>query len=105
MPQSLHVEHALLDGFEELLRLRERQAQMLDALGVLLHGDDIGDGFFMAIIAAHDQLQFDAHGECSSGSGSGCMMEVILLEFVAYPKLLHALVANRTREIRPYGMR
>jgi hypothetical protein len=30
--------------------------------GVLLEGDDIGDGGFMAIIITHDELQFDAHG-------------------------------------------
>jgi hypothetical protein len=29
---------------------------MLDASVVFLQGDDIGDGFFMAIIAAHDEL-------------------------------------------------
>jgi hypothetical protein len=34
---------------------------MLDALGVLLQGDDVGNGFFMAIIAAHDELEFHMH--------------------------------------------
>ena len=43
------------------------QAQMLDALGVLLQGDDVGDGVFMTIIAAQDELEFDAHGKVSSG--------------------------------------
>jgi hypothetical protein len=50
------LEHTLLDGFEELLRLRKRQAQRLDASVVFLQGDDSGDGFFMAIITAHDGL-------------------------------------------------
>jgi hypothetical protein len=44
---------------------------MLKACGILLQGDEVYHRFFMAIIAAHDQLQFDAHGECSSGSDGG----------------------------------
>ena len=87
----LVLQHALLDSVEELLGFLERQAEMLNACGVLLQGDDVCHRFFMAIIAAHDQLQFDAHGEGSSGSGGGGMMQVILPEFVAYPQHLHAL--------------
>ena len=34
----------------------------------LLQGDDIGDGFFLTIIVAHDELQFDTHGRASPGS-------------------------------------
>ena len=43
---------------QELFRLRERQAQMLDALLVFLQGDDIGDGCFLAIILRTGQLEF-----------------------------------------------
>src|SRR6266478_1157234 len=64
---NLLLQHAVLDGVEELLRLRERQTQMLKASRVFLQGDDIGDGFFLAIIITNNKLQFDAHGECSSG--------------------------------------
>jgi hypothetical protein len=85
------LEHAVLDGGEELLRLYERQAQMLNACGVLLQGDEVGYRFFTAIIAAQDQLQFDVHGECSSGLSGGGMMQAILPEFVNYPQHLHAL--------------
>src|SRR5215467_9512625 len=72
---------------------------MLEALGVLLQGDEVCHGFFTAIIAAHDQLQFNTHGECSSGSGGGGMMQVILPEFVDYPQLLHALVSLLSRRV------
>ena len=55
---DLVLQHAMLDDFEELLRLRERQAQMLKAAVVFLQGDDISDGFFLAIIITKYELQF-----------------------------------------------
>jgi hypothetical protein len=64
---NLVLQQAFLERGEELFGLRERQAQMLNALGVLLQGDEVCHRFFTAIIATHDQLQFDAHGEGSSG--------------------------------------
>src|SRR5207249_7874139 len=63
----LVLQQAFLDRVEELFGFPERQAQVLDALGVLLQGDDVGDSFFLAIIAAHDELEFDTHGWGSSG--------------------------------------
>ena len=60
---NLLLKHALLESGEELFRFNERQAQVLDALAVLLQGDDVGHGFFTAIIGAHDELKFDMHGE------------------------------------------
>src|SRR4029453_2003797 len=88
---DLALEHAVLDGGEELLGFLERQTEMLNAGGVLLQGDEVCHCFSPATIATHAQLQFDAHGEGSFGSGGGEMMQVILPEFVAYPQLLHAL--------------
>src|SRR5262249_3333508 len=99
----LVVQQAFLDRGEELFSLLERQPQMLDALGVLLQGNEVCHGFFTAIIAAHDQLQFNAHGECSSGSGGGGMMQVILPEFVTYPQLLHALLHCQSEQIVKRG--
>jgi hypothetical protein len=64
---NLALEHTVLDGGEELLRLGERQAQMLNTSVVFLQDDEIGDGFFLAIIITKNELQFDAHEECSSG--------------------------------------
>src|SRR4029453_16723722 len=52
----LVLQHAVLDGGEELLGFCQRQPEMLDACGVLLQGDDICHRFFTAIIAAHDEL-------------------------------------------------
>jgi hypothetical protein len=34
---------------------------MLDALMVLVEGDDVGDGLFITLIVTHDELQFDTH--------------------------------------------
>jgi hypothetical protein len=68
---NLSLKHAVLDGVEELLRLRERQTQMLDAAVVFLQGDDIGDSFFLAIIAAQDELEFDTHGRTPPGLRDG----------------------------------
>ncbi len=52
---DLLLQQALLGSFEELFGFLECQAQVLDALAVLLQGDDIRHGFFMAIVAAHDE--------------------------------------------------
>jgi hypothetical protein len=72
------TEHGgLLDGkIEEGLsytipRTFTSLAQMLNALGVLLESDDVGDGFFLAIIAAHNELEFDAHGRAPLGLSGG----------------------------------
>src|SRR2546427_3111383 len=93
---NLVLQQAFLNRVEELFGLLECQAQMLAALSVLLQSDDVGDDFFLAIIAAHDELEFDAHGRAPLGLSGGCMMQAILPEFVAYPQLLHALL------LKPY---
>jgi hypothetical protein len=41
---------------------------MLDALVVLVEGEDIGDGFFLTVIVRDDELQCDAHSRDSPGS-------------------------------------
>ena len=78
------LQQAFLESVEELFGLPERQAQMLDALGVLLQGDEVGEGFFLAIIAAHNELEFDEPERAPPGLSRGCMMQVILPEFVDY---------------------
>ena len=90
-PIPLVLQQVFLDRVEELFSLSEGQAQMLDALRVLLQGNDISDGFFLAIIGAHDELEFDAHGRAPLGLSGRCMMQAILPEFVDYPQHLHAL--------------
>jgi len=102
---NLVLEQALLDRVEELFGLLECQAQMLDALGVLPQGDDIGDGFLMAIIAAQDELEFDVHGKTPPGLSGGCMMQAILPEFVEYPQHLHALDPGSQYARSPYARR
>src|SRR5205807_738759 len=68
---NLVLQQALLESVQELFGLPECQAQMLDALGVLLQGDEVSDGFFLAIIAAYDELEFDAHGRAPPGLRGG----------------------------------
>jgi hypothetical protein len=41
---------------------------MLDAVVVLVEGDDIGDSFFLTVIVTNDELQCDAHRRASPGS-------------------------------------
>jgi hypothetical protein len=89
----LVLQETFLDRGEELFGLPECQAQMLNALSVLLQGDDVSNGFCLAIIAAHDELEFDAHGRAPPGLSGRCMMQAILPEFVVYPQHLHALPA------------
>jgi len=79
-PQSGHVEHVSrkvvnlvlkqvsLEGTEKLFGLREGQPKMLDMAVVLVKGHHIGDGLFLTLIAAHDELQFDTHTGASPGS-------------------------------------
>ena len=57
-----------LEGAEELFGLSEGQPEMLDALMVLVESEDIGDGLFITLIIAHDELQFEAHTGASPGS-------------------------------------
>jgi hypothetical protein len=58
---DLLLEEVLLQGAEELFGLRQGQPEMLDALMVLVEGEDIGDGLFLTLIVTHDELQFDTH--------------------------------------------
>jgi len=53
---------------------------VLEALAILLQGDDIGDGLFLAIIAAQDELEFHTHDGAPPGLSGEGMMQVILPE-------------------------
>src|SRR5438034_10213028 len=55
---DLLLEEVLLQGAEEVFGLGEGQPEMLDALMVLVEGEDIGDGLFITLIITHDELQF-----------------------------------------------
>ena len=43
------------------------QSEMLNASVLLVEGDHIGDGLFLPLIAAQDELQFDTHTGGFSG--------------------------------------
>jgi hypothetical protein len=58
---DLVLQQVSLQGAEELFGLRQGQPEMLDASVVLIEGDHIGDGLFLTLIAAHDELKFDTH--------------------------------------------
>jgi hypothetical protein len=65
---DLLLEEVPLEGAEELFGLCQGQPKMLDALMVLVQGDDVGDGLFITLIVTHDTLQFDTHTGASPGS-------------------------------------
>ena len=65
---NLVLKQVALEGAEELFCLGEGQPEMLDALVVFVEGDHIGDGLFLTLIAAHDELKFDTHTGASPGS-------------------------------------
>src|SRR5215510_6031251 len=67
---DLLLEEVLLQGAEEWFGLRQSQPEMLDALMVLVEGDDIGDGLFITLIITQDELQFEAHTGASPGSSN-----------------------------------
>src|SRR5262245_36877173 len=60
---DLLLEEVPLEGAEESFGLGQGQPEMLDALMVLVEGDDISDGLFITLIVTHDELQFDTHTE------------------------------------------
>jgi hypothetical protein len=65
---GIWLEEMPLEGTEEVFGLGEGQPEMLDALMVLVEGEDIGDGLFLTLIITHDELQFEAHTGASPGS-------------------------------------
>src|SRR5262249_24275977 len=65
---NLLLEEVSLEGAEKLFGLGQGQPEMLDALMVLVEGDHLGDGLFLTLIAAHDELKFDTYTEASPGS-------------------------------------
>ena len=52
---------------------------MLDALIVLIEGDDIGDSLFITLIVTHDELQFDTHTGASPGAHSAPLWNLLIL--------------------------
>jgi hypothetical protein len=62
------LEELPLEGAEELFGRPQGHPAMLDALRVLVEGDDIGDGLFITLIVTDDELQFDTHTGASPGS-------------------------------------
>jgi hypothetical protein len=64
----LVLQQVLLKSTEELFGLRHSQPKMLDAVAVFVERNHIGDGLFMTLIAAHDELKFDTHMGASPGS-------------------------------------
>src|SRR2546427_11987259 len=65
---DLLLEEVPLQGAEEVFGLRQGQLEMLDALIVLVEGDEIGDGLFITLIVPHDELQFDTNTRASPGA-------------------------------------
>ena len=53
---NLLLEEVSLEGAEKVFGLGQGQPEMLDALMVLIEGDDIGDSLFITLIVTHDEL-------------------------------------------------
>src|SRR5215510_5569868 len=64
---DLLLQEVSLDGAEEVFGLRQGQPEMLDALLVLVEGDDIGDGLFLTFIVTDNELQVDTDSRASRG--------------------------------------
>jgi hypothetical protein len=56
-------QQVLLDQRQELLGFSQCQAHVLNALAVFRQGEHIRNGFFTAIVGAHDELDFALHNE------------------------------------------
>ena len=93
---DLLLEEVALEGAEQLFGLGQGQPEMLDALVVLVEGDDIGDGLFMTFIVTHDELQFDTHTGASPGSSDRCIAQAILPDFHGFPQHLPALAHGQS---------
>src|SRR5437660_3439966 len=65
---NLVLKQVALQGAEELFGLRQGQPELLDALGVFVERDYIGDGLFLTLIIAQGELKFDPHTGASPGS-------------------------------------
>src|SRR5215831_10308009 len=92
---DLLLKEVSLESAEEVFGLRQGQPEMLDALLVLVEGDDIDDGLFITLIVTHDELQFDTHTGASPGSNDRCIAQAILPEFCSYPQHLPAFPEGR----------
>jgi hypothetical protein len=71
-------------------------------LAVFVERDHLGDGLFVTLIAAQDELKFDTHTEASPGSSGRCMSQAIVPELLynpqhlpALPKASHLVTARR----------
>ena len=53
---DLLLEEVALEGAEEVFGFGQTQPEMLNALVVLVEGDDIGDGLFVTVIVRNDEL-------------------------------------------------
>ena len=65
---DLVLQQVSLKSAEELFGLRQGQPEMLDALVVFVERDHIGNGLFLTLIAAQDELKFDTHTGASPDS-------------------------------------
>jgi len=62
--RGLLFHKALLKRGEDLLRFGEGQTEVLNTLAGLLQDHHIDEGFFVAIVVAHHELDFELHGSC-----------------------------------------
>lgn len=70
------------------------QPEMLDALLVLVEGDDIGDSLSLTRIVTDDEWQFDTQRRAAPGSSGRRRVHAMLPDCGGVPQHLHALPQN-----------
>src|SRR4029453_2993660 len=91
---NLLLQQVSLQGAEELFGLRQGQPELLDALVVFVEGDHLGDGLFLTLITAQDELKFDTHTGASPGSSDRWLIQPIVPGLIPSPQPLPAFIAN-----------
>ena len=85
------LEEVSLEGAEEVCGRRQGHPEMLEALVVLVEGEDSGDGLCMTRSVTEDALQFDTPRRASPGSSGRERVHAMLPDFCGFPQHLPAL--------------
>jgi hypothetical protein len=70
-------------------------------LAVFVERDHLGDGLFLTLIAAQDELKFDTHTGVSPGLSGRGMIQAIVPELIYNPQHLPALVGLQPVALPP----
>src|SRR4029453_4285158 len=88
---DLVLQQVSLQSAEELFGLRQGQPELLEAFVVFVERDHLGNGLFLTLIAAQDELKFDTHTGASPDSSGRGMIQAIVLGLLHNPQHLPSL--------------